>query len=945
MDSGELPRPNTQDSRKVMSTTVGFRTSSQQVRLWRLRAYPRWPQVARCAIAIDGVLNDARLTDSLAAVVRRYEILRTRFLLHPSPGPVQVVTEQGPAWSSAVDLSAMGADDRAARLAARLDELTYRADDLGPGPPLRVQLFRLATDRHILLLALPALCADAQTLALLMSDIGQTYEGRGDANSTGGEPIQYADYAAWQAEWIGSSEAQVGRNHWLQHRRSTEADLLPFSRRRVSDGAHPPRACVVPLPADLSRGITQLARRVDVSESSIFLACWQILLWRYLDERSLVVGLACEGRDHDELKDALGPYSCVVPLVVDLDNEPSRPFHEYVRWVDSAARRARVFSDKHIQDPYDRSGTDRDRRFSFGFEMLDVRQEFFGENIHLSFHSLDVWSEPFQAQLVCRCHDRGQFFTIRYDAEAFDFGLDWLADGMHVLLADAMHRPETGVDRLRILDERWRGMILGRWNDTAAPYPDSGVHELIEAQCRRAPREIAILCGDESLSYAELEHRAARLAGLLCGRGIGPETRVGVCVERSAAMVVAVLGILKAGGVYVPLDPDLPRHRLLQILADADPSLIVTTRQAAWAIEVDRFPWLLLEDSANGGDHDTSRPRRHVRPEHPAYVLYTSGSTGRPKGVVITHRALINFLWAMRDQCGIGPSDVLLAVTPLSFDIAGLELFLPLLVGGRVVIAPRTEMGDGGRLLELIRRHSVSAMQATPSMWRLLLSASWAGGEGLKAFVGGEPLPPDLARSVRERVGSLLNLYGPTETTIWSMAHSVEHQGPAPNGDPDGRAGEGVVPRAVPIGRPIQNTRVYVLDPRMEPVPIGLSGELYIGGDGLARCYLNQAGLTAERFLPDPFCGESGRRMYRTGDRVRHRPDGVIESSAASTIRSRSAATASNSARSRRSWPGTRPWSGPSQLPARTANMTAAWWPSSSRGPARTWTPWRSATT
>ena len=386
----------------------------------------------------------------------------------------------------------------------------------------------------------------------------------------------------------------------------------------------------------------------------------------------------------------------------------------------------------------------------------------------------------------------------------------------------------------------------------------SCVSELIASQAARTPEAVAVVYEGERVSYRRLNERANQLAHYLRRLGVGAGARVGVFLERSPSMVVALLGILKAGAAYVPLDPIYPAERIAYVLADAGVAALVTQQGLLKELGEVAAPVVCLD--RDGGDIDcevTTDPACHAGGGELAYVIYTSGSTGKPKGVQIEHRALVNFLYAMQQEPGLEAGDRLLAVTTLSFDIAGLELFLPLIVGACVILVPWQTTADGRALVRTIEQHDVTMMQATPATWRLLLDAGWKGRTGLKILCGGEPLPQDLARQLLPRCAELWNMYGPTETTIWSTCCRVW------------------VAEEIHIGRPIQNTEIYILDDQLQPVPVGVAGELLIGGAGLARGYLNRPELTAEKFIAHPFT--PGARLYRTGDLARYRPDGNID--------------------------------------------------------------------
>src|SRR5256885_5406763 len=435
--------------------------------------------------------------------------------------------------------------------------------------------------------------------------------------------------------------------------------------------------------------------------------------------------------------------------------------------------------------------------------------------------------------------------------------------GHYVTLLEAIVRdPDQRVSMLPLLTDVERRQVLAEWNDTsvADAATDLCLHQLIERQVRQRSNQVGVVWGQEHLTYGELDRRAGRLATQLRKQGVGPDVLVGLLVERSLDMVVALLGILKAGGAYVPLDPAFPAERLAGIVEDSGMSVLVTHRGLDQALSL-RAPRVVrlegdgLAGATPGGAHTgASSPEPH----NLAYVLYTSGSTGKPKGVEIPHSAMVNFLLSMQRTPGFTAADTILAVTTLSFDIAGLELFLPLATGGRVVIAGRDDTLDPARLMARMRESGCTVMQATPALWRALVAAGWSGSANLKAFGGGEALPPDLVRALLPRCAELWNMYGPTETTVWSIIHRVTSaDGP------------------VSIGRPIANTQVFVLDANRQPTPPGVAGELYIGGDGVARGYVGRDDLTRERFVPSPFAPDA--RLYRTGDLARWLPGGRLE--------------------------------------------------------------------
>jgi amino acid adenylation domain-containing protein len=480
---------------------------------------------------------------------------------------------------------------------------------------------------------------------------------------------------------------------------------------------------------------------------------------------------------------------------------------------------------------------------------------------------VEIGTAKFDLTLSMAETPHGLAGSLEYNTDLFDRStVDRLSSHFQGLLEQVVTHPRMSVADLPLLSPAERHQIAVEWSDTSAAYArEARLHERIARQAARTPDAVAVKFGAEHLTYGELETAANRLARRLARYGIRRASLVGLCMERSLALPVSLLGILKAGGAYVPMDPSYPEERLAYMLEDAGLSLLLASPGAPEGL-VRRAAGLLPVLRADGAGAESERETA-ADPLVPgdasdlAYVLYTSGSTGRPKGVEVTHGALVNFLQSMAERPGLGGGDVLLAVTSLSFDIAGLELYLPWLAGAQVDLASAETAADGSWLLARLRESGATILQATPATWRMLLDAGWSGEPEVRVLCGGEALPERLAAELRARSGAVWNLYGPTETTIWSAAF---------------RVGEG----GVVVGRPIANTRIVLLDPRLAPVPAGVPGELYIGGDGLARGYRNRPHLTAERFVPNPFAaldGLPGSRLYRTGDLARCRPDGAIE--------------------------------------------------------------------
>ncbi|HEX7238832.1 MAG TPA: amino acid adenylation domain-containing protein, partial [Longimicrobiaceae bacterium] len=607
------------------------------------------------------------------------------------------------------------------------------------------------------------------------------------------------------------------------------------------------------LPAAETARLREAARRCQVTLNALLQGAWGLLLSRYGAGEDVAFGSVVSVRP-DDLPGADAVLGvCIAELPVRVRVEPREPAAAWLRTIHGAQLRARAAGPPPPgRRPYDTllvfqnlPDTDFGGERVAGQEVLDFRRVPAAGGMG---RALVLEATPRAELALALTHD-----LRRCDAD----GAARVLEHLRTLLEGIADDPERAVGELSPLSAAERAR-LAEWNRTEAEYPRRlCAHDLVAAQAARTPDAVAVEADDGTLTYAALERRSAGLAARLRGLGVGPETRVAVAVERSTGMAVAELGVLRAGGAYVPVDPAHPAERIAHVLADAGAAVMVADAATADSLPAHGARVVRLEeaDDAEPADFDPG-----VGPESAAYVIYTSGSTGRPKGVVVPHRALVNFLHSMRARPGLSPADVLLAVTTLSFDIAALELLLPLVVGARVVVASRDAASDAGLLAARLASSGATVMQATPSTWRMLLDDGWTGRPGLRALCGGEALDAELARRLRPAVAALWNLYGPTETTVWSTVHEVVEAEGAP-----------------PVGRPVANTRLHLLDAALGSVPVGVEGELLVGGDGVARGYLGRPELTAERFLPDPSGGEPGARLYRTGDRARFRADGGLE--------------------------------------------------------------------
>jgi amino acid adenylation domain-containing protein len=849
------------------------------------------------AVRLQGALDVEALEQSFAEVSRRHESLRTRFAVLAGV-PVQVIDEAGEFRLLVTDLSELEEDEREAEAHRVARAEAQQPFDLAVGPLFRARVLRLGAEDHVLLCTMHHIVSDGWSMGLLIKELTSLYEAftQGQPSPLAELTIQYADFAQWQRGWLQGEVLERQLNYWKQQLGGAPAALeLPtdYVRPAVQSfrGAHQP----LQLAAELTEALKELSRREGVTLFMTVLAGWQLLLSRYSGQADVVVGTAIAGRNRAETEALIGFFVNTLVLRTDLSGDPS--FVGLLGRVREVALGAYAHQDVPFEKLVEELQPERDLSRSPLFQVLLLLQNAPQTATQLRGLELSAVGGAGAGEATTVKYDLtleltetggGLVGTLGYNVELFQAEtISRMVRHLELLLETVVQQPEQRLSELELVSAGEREQLLVQWNETAAEYAaEQCIHELFEAQVARTPEAMAVVYEGEQVSYRELNERANQLAHYLKSLGVGPEVLVGLCVERSVAMMVGLLGILKAGGAYVPLDPSYPQERLAYMLADAKVPVLLTQEALLPALPplaVKTFcldsEWALTEG------HSTANPCASATPNNLAYVIYTSGSTGHPKGVQIAQRGVVNLLEAMRhlqrtppwsavtghrfgptpsvsSDRGLNSDDVLLAVTTLSFDIAALELFLPLLVGARLVVVSRETAADGAQLRLRLDTSGATVMQATPATWRLLQEAGWTGTAGLKIWCGGEALLPALGQQLRELGTEVWNLYGPTETTIWSSAHEVtevDAAGPS-----------------VSIGRPLANTQMYVLDGQLRPVPVGVLGELYIGGDGLARGYLGQAGLTAEKFVPHPFA-EGGERLYRTGDLARYLGTGALE--------------------------------------------------------------------
>ncbi|MEO6194012.1 MAG: amino acid adenylation domain-containing protein [Thermoanaerobaculia bacterium] len=824
------------------------------------------------ALRVEGPLDGAMFARCLGEIVRRHEALRTVFV-EVEGIPIQVIQPAGPCGLSAVDLSGLPEDRRDAEVFVLAGEEAVRPFDLTRGPLLRGSLLRLGESDHVAVLTLHHIVSDGWSMGILVREVAALYAAlaEGRPSPLPELPVQYADFALWQRSWL-HGEVLENEIAWWRRQLAGLPPLLELPTDRPRPAVQSFRGATRPmrLPAELVRQAETLGRREGATLFMVLLAAFQPLLARYSGQEDLAVGSPVAGRNRVEIESLIGFFVNTLVLRGDLARTPT--FRELLGRVRETALTAYLHQDVPFEKLVEELAPERSLAHAPLFQVMLILQNapvesLEIEELRLRPVSVEATTAKFDLTVNLEEHDGGILGMVEYATDLYDAAtIDRLIACFEQLLTGMTEAPERRVGELGLLTAG-EALQLRAWNDTATAYPlNRPLHAWIEDQAARSPEAVAIAFEGEELTYGELDRRANRLARLLQARGCGPESRVGVLLERSCELLVALLGILKAGAAYVPLDPDHPAERLAFQAQDARLRLIVTRASLADRLPgaEDRFLFLDHGEPAAG---DFALPVA-VDPDHPAYVLYTSGSTGRPKGAVISHRAIVNRLLWMQEALHLSAADRVLQKTPFSFDVSVWELFWPLMMGARLVVARPGGHRDNAYLAQVIREERITVLHFVPSMLQLFLEEPEVGEcRSLRDVVcSGEALSAELARRFAARLGParLHNLYGPTEAAVDVTSWVCDATGGNDRG-------------GIPIGRPIANTRIYLLDRGLLPVPVGVPGELFIAGVNLARGYVERPDLTAERFLPDSQGREPGERVYRTGDLARWRTDGAIE--------------------------------------------------------------------
>ncbi|NQY37584.1 MAG: amino acid adenylation domain-containing protein, partial [Alteromonadaceae bacterium] len=869
--------------------------SYAQQRMWFLGQYmgPSSVYNMPLAIRLRGKINSLALTQSLLALVSRHESLRTRFKASEDHG-VEMIIEP-PRLN--FEIESVATEKEVKEIYHNESNYLF---DLSKDLLCRIRILFDESDQsdgekgsYVLIVTMHHSVSDGWSMEIFFNELISHYQAleKGEAATLSPLPIQYADYAHWQRQWLQGEVLEEQLSYWRNQLEGLPPLLnLPTDRPRPVKQTFHGSNISVKLSERLSARLDQLSQAHGVTLYMTLLSAFSVLMSRYSGQDNLAIGTPIANRTRQETEGLIGFFANTLVMRSDLTTDPR--LVDFLKQTRETALQAYAHQDIPFERLVEEINPERSLSHSPLFQVMFSLQNMPVDSVSmsdleiapLSFENSDENEvvegvSRFELTLNLQQSAQGIVGRMEYNTDLFDRStIVRLLDHYEALLTAIVEAPETRVSQLKFICENEKQQLVD-WNNTQVDYPyKQCIHQLFETQVANNPQAVALFFEEQQLNYDELNNRANQLAHHLIEQGVGPDVRVGLCVERSLDMVVSMLGILKAGGCYVPLDPQYPKKRLAFIIENSGIDLIVTQSAVQSSLELTQLLKqqskdksamrairclvldTLLDETLKDETLKESNPVVPVHSLNLAYVIYTSGSTGEPKGVRISHQNAVNFLTSMQQKPGITSVDRLLAVTTLSFDIALLELTLPLTVGASVDIAGHGDVMNGDKLAARLEHNDITLLQATPVTWKLLLDSGWQGKTNLTALVGGEAFPAGLAKALPPKVNAVWNMYGPTETTVWSALHPLSSSKPA-----------------VSLGKAINNTEAYIFDGHQQLSSLGVPGELYLGGAGLSQGYFRQAGLTAERFVPHPFSREPGERLYRTGDLVRYLTNGELD--------------------------------------------------------------------
>ncbi|MEO3406874.1 amino acid adenylation domain-containing protein [Mucilaginibacter sp. CAU 1740] len=812
------------------------------------------------SLQLTGQLNKDAMLLALQEITNMHQALRMAF---SADGKSICVYKDLPLDFSFADVASRTDAEKQAFITEQNNQNAFTPFNLVNGPLFKVQLIKLAEAEYRLTFIAHHIVCDGWSIGIMMQDLSKLYSAytKGEDLTLPSAP-SFIDYSNEQTLFTGNKEFKDIEQYWLNEFKGSNYLMdLPADLPRPAVRTYRSHRLDLGLDKQLVGQIKQLGKANGSSFVTTLLAAFEVFLQRSTGQDEIILGLPAAGQS------ATGNYRlvghCVNLLALRSAPKSAQSFKSYLKQrttaiLDAYDHQQYTFGEllKKLAIPRDASRVPL-VPVMFNIDMgMDDDVDFYGLKHHLTSNPREY--ESFEIFVNISGRDEALVLEWSYNTQLFsEKCIHHLMDEFEFLLAELVKDPEVLIGNIPTANRASLVEQLKSWNNTTVAYPkDKALHQLINWQSDA----VAVKFADHSLTYLQLHESSNRLAALLIDKGVKKGDKVAFAMDRSAEMLVVILGIMKAGGIYIPLDPQFPLGRINYMLSDSKAVVLLSSAKYKGHYESEAIEIVVEDEWPNLSNYPATEPTVEFTGNDLVYILYTSGSTGMPKGVQISHHSLVNFLYSMQKQPGMAANDKLLAVTTISFDIAGLELFLPLLSGAQVVIADTNTAKDGRALLDIIRSEKITTVQATPYTWRIMLEAGWDESTPIKVICGGEALPKELAERILGKASSLWNVYGPTETTIWSTIKQIKADD-----------------TAITIGRPIDNTSIYILDKNLNPLDTGTIGEIFIGGDGLAAGYLNQPELTAEKFIADPFSGNPGDKMYRTGDLGRYMEDGEIE--------------------------------------------------------------------
>jgi amino acid adenylation domain-containing protein len=820
--------------------------------------------VEQLSCDIQGNLNIALFQQAWQKLVDIHPILRTSFIWEGIKEPVQVVHKQVKLPWQQQDLSNLASIEKQHRIETCLLEEREKGFEISQAPLMRLMLIQLAENHYKFIWSHHHLLLDGWSSSLLLQQLFAVYAALSQGKDIQlQKPHPYRNYIAW----LQKQDLSKAETFWQQYLQGfstvTSLGIDQNFGKQISENQNYSTQILRLSPTETA-ALQSLARQQQLTLNTLIQGAWAILLSRYSGENDIVFGGVVSGRPTTlaGVESMVGVFINTLPVRVNVN--PQAWLIPWLKQLQTQQNQVRQYEHTPLIEIQKWSEIPTGQPLFttiFNFQNYPVNSGLQQPINHLNISNIKSFIHPHYPLNISVQVDTELSLEIFYDISRFDNDkISRMLGHLQTLLLGMVANPQQSLGELPLLTATERHQLLEEWNNTQVEYPqDKCIHQLFEAQVEKTPDAVAVVFEHEQLTYQQLNLKANQLAHYLQKLGVKPEVLVGICVERSLEMIVALLAILKVGGAYIPLDPTYPQERLAFMLEDSQISILLTKQNLLQLIPSNNAQIICLDsDWGNIAINQQNSVNSNVDSSNLSYIIYTSGSTGKPKGVQITHKNVVNFLTAIQQHLQLINTDKLLSVTTLSFDIAVLEIFLPLTTGATLILVSREVATDGIQLLQKLHNSAVTIMQATPATWRMLLDAGWEGNGKIKILCGGEALPQTLASQLLQRGVSVWNLYGPTETTIWSTIHQLDER-----------------EALIPIGRPLANTQIYILDQHLKPVPIGIAGELYIGGDGLARGYFNQPKLTQEKFICNPF--QPTRVIYKTGDLARYLSNGKIE--------------------------------------------------------------------